>query len=120
MIRDEHLSRNYQQQLLPLISGLAERLDISFAPAPLPSRQTQVLAPYDRAIAARLPGNVVKALNRYYSERDEIAGVLGSLRERAKAQAVAAHAPLWLRKASATDQDHRHPGPQPGPPGVLE
>ncbi|WP_327439744.1 dermonecrotic toxin domain-containing protein [Pseudomonas donghuensis] len=106
LMSDEQLTQGYQQQLRALISALADRLDIPLAPASLPTRRAQVLTLYDRAIAARLPGNMVKTLNRYYRERDEIAGILASLRERAKAQTVAAHAPPWLRKASATDQHH--------------
>ncbi|KJK18421.1 DUF6543 domain-containing protein [Pseudomonas sp. 2(2015)] len=104
LMRDEQLSQDYQEQLLALLGTLAERLDVAFAPAALPSRRARILALYDRAIAARLPGNVVKAFNRYISETDAIGAALRDLQDRARAEAVAAHAPEWLRQASVEDQ----------------
>ncbi|MGF6590506.1 dermonecrotic toxin domain-containing protein [Pseudomonas sp. 2835] len=104
LMQDDQQLRDYQQHLLTLIAKLAERLDVAFAPTSLPSRQTQVLALYDRAIAARLPGNTVKAFNRHISDADAIGTTLRNLQDRARAQAIAAHAPEWLRKASTNDQ----------------
>ena len=104
LMHDEQRLRDYQQQLFNLIGKLAERLEFVLAPASLPARQPQVLALYERAIAARLPGNLVKALDRYNNERGETVTALSGLRDRARAQAVAAHAPQWLRQASPSDQ----------------